>query len=118
MKHLNFSKSMPLASLALLLFVTGCKKNITNPENPSEKNKTEVNSGGDGIFDVLGYGYNVTGKFASLSSTQAQVLDMDKIKANNPQNIGKDDGTGYSAQMGPPNGAMYPTKFGVGTCRY
>ena len=92
MKHLNYSKLLPLASLALLLLVTGCKKNISDPESPSQKNNTEVNSGGDKRFDLLGAGYNISGKYANVESAQNQVLDVEKIFSNNILNIKKNDG--------------------------
>ncbi|MBB5619276.1 hypothetical protein HDE69_000312 [Pedobacter cryoconitis] len=93
MKHLNYFKTLPLASLALLLFVTGCKKNISNPESTSQKNGTEVTSAGDKVFDLLGFGYDVTGKFASISSAQSQVIDVNKAFGDNNQNVGSNLGT-------------------------
>lgn len=39
---------------------------------------------GDGIYDVLGHGYNVAGEYANANSAGFKVIDIDRFKMSIP----------------------------------
>jgi len=76
---------------------TACKKNenaivddgslssdniiaITNLDK-SENNTSETIKS---VFNVLGYGYDVTGEFAAPSASRVRIIDLEKLKAEHP----------------------------------
>lgn len=70
---------------AFAIILSGCKKSEVKNSGASLKqdsNKTE--SAGDKLYDVLGYGYDVTGRFANSESSRLQVLDIVKFVAEDP----------------------------------
>ena len=74
----------------LLLFFSSCSDELlkSNESDLSQNNVTvRQKSGGDGIYDVLGYGYNATGLYMNSYSSTFPVIDMSKFKAAQPQNI-------------------------------
>ena len=83
--------------LGILLFLTslttGCKKEIETLETINSKDSMQILSAGDGQFDALGYGYDVTGEYASLSATRFKVIDIAKLYANEPDRVNSIIGT-------------------------
>lgn len=67
-----------------------CKK-----ENRLAPPNTETNvpvrasplRGGDGLYDVLGYGYDVTGEYANSSASRSMVIDVDRFKTDYPNRV-------------------------------
>lgn len=89
---------MLIASTCLMLFVTmamltGCKKNevpttpINDGINKKKKNGQGTNSAGDGKNDLLGYGYDLTGEFANSSAAKFSVINVDKLKLEQPTRV-------------------------------
>jgi hypothetical protein len=68
--------------LALTAIFSGCKKSdkMTSPSVSSSKS-TNLHAG-DGLNDLLGYGYDVSGKYASSSASKFFVIDVDRLKAD------------------------------------
>jgi len=103
-------KLLLLASVWLLV---SCKKSDDSsieapapaPETVKEMNfeVTELNSvsaasaqQGTGNLNFLGYGYNVTGKYADTSSVKAQVINISAYAAAHPRNININRSTSQS----------------------
>lgn len=87
MKRINFIYTLIVSTV----FLTNCKKNEVSQEKLLNNNSSNTAVAGDGKWDLLGYGYDVTGEYLHLSSaSKAPVLDMDRIelehrnKLNNP----------------------------------
>lgn len=90
---------MNKAILALMLLATlsACKKTRENnlKEEVEEVPKVEISVSalkdmsyetepqGDAIYNLLGYGYDITDKYASTSSVRAQVIDVPLFISNN-----------------------------------
>ncbi len=77
--------------IPLMGMLWSCKKQ----EQPAPK-QTEVKSNAtklktqaakDGVWDLLGYGYDVTGEFANSSSTTFQVIDIAKLYSAAPTRL-------------------------------
>lgn len=65
--------------LAVIVAVLGgCKKNETL-DTVSLGEGTSTLNAGHPIYDLLGYGYDVTGRFADSESSRVQVLDIEKF---------------------------------------
>lgn len=68
----------------LLLFITSCSEDLNNevtPENVGKVNpSTLARSAGDGIYDVLGHGYNAAGEYANANAAGFKVIDIDRFK--------------------------------------
>ncbi len=69
-------------STLLLLFMTSCREEIADSitENSSSNNLTAAKSTGDGIYDVLGHGYDGAGEYANANSAGAPVIDIERFK--------------------------------------
>ena len=70
--------------LALASLLGACKKNENISKNNlplnTSKNGLKVNSGADGKWDLLGYGYDVTGNMIDAESTSdAPIIDVQKF---------------------------------------
>lgn len=71
-----------------LSMMTGCAKRNDLPDTDHKKKsdvKTEL--AGDGRFDLLGYGYNVTGEYANAVSAANAVLDIAKLESEHPEKL-------------------------------
>lgn len=79
---------MKLFFLCLLtcLCFSGCSKNeIFEPENNLEE--IETKSGGDGVYDLLGYGYDVTEQYYHPSSSKNKVINTVALKKDYPNRV-------------------------------
>lgn len=77
-------------SALLLLFTTSCREEITDSltENPSDNNnRIAAKSAGDGIYDVLGHGYDVAGEYANANSAGFKVIDIDRFRNEQPERV-------------------------------
>lgn len=78
---------------AAMVIFSGCKKNDVPEEGTSkeiDKKKREgigTNSAGDGKNDLLGYGYDLTGEFANSSAAKFSVVNVDKLKLEQPTRV-------------------------------
>ncbi|AIM38682.1 hypothetical protein KO02_19750 [Sphingobacterium sp. ML3W] len=74
-----------ILSIALL---TNCTKNDPSSESLLNNNANNQAAAGDGIYDVLGYGYDVTGEYLSLKSiSYTPVLDMKRLATDHLDKI-------------------------------
>ena len=92
-----------LISSTLALFA--CTKNDSstledvrlNPNQPQKKTGKPL-SAGDGKWDLLGYGYDVTGQFANSESATWPIIDIDSLKKYHPTYVdesGAETGTHF-----------------------
>ncbi|MDR6489460.1 hypothetical protein J2799_003999 [Chryseobacterium vietnamense] len=75
-------------SSLLMLFMSSCSSEDLNseitPESPAAKANNRMSAAkfaGDGIYDVLGHGFNAAGEYANASSAGFKVVDIDRFKA-------------------------------------
>jgi hypothetical protein len=97
MHRQNTSMNKAILAFILLASISGCKKTSENnlKEEIGEVPKVEISVArfedmsnvtepqGDAIYNLLGYGYDITNKYASTSSVRAQVIDLPLFIANN-----------------------------------
>lgn len=72
----------------MLCVFTALFSNCKKSEIAEEKGLTNKHNGlayaGDKVYDVLGYGYDVTGRVANSESSRLQILDVNKYVSENP----------------------------------
>lgn len=75
-------------SSLLMLFMSSCSteelNNEVTPESPAGKTNNRLAASkfaGDGIYDVLGHGYNATGEYANASAAGFKVVDIERFKS-------------------------------------
>ena len=91
------------AAFAVILLISSCSKDklaVVKNDDPSPK---KPNSAVDGLFDVLGYGYNVTGEYGNSSAATYKVIDVARLKNDQPNRVEidlskKQEGKIYSAE--------------------
>lgn len=71
-------------NLLFLVFLTGlisCSQDDYIIENNSNEtiNEKKLKSAGDGRYDLLGYGYDITGEYLHPKSSRNQVINIDKL---------------------------------------
>lgn len=74
-------------SSLLMLFMSSCSTEELNSEVTTESPVAKANNrlsaskfAGDGIYDVLGHGYNVAGEYANATAADFKVIDIDRFK--------------------------------------
>lgn len=85
-----------LLFLPLMGVLWSCNKQVQPTPNPTiaiGKDKLKSFAAVDGVWDVLGYGYDVTGEFGNSVSTTFPVLDIAKLYSLEPDRVGKNPGT-------------------------
>lgn len=83
-KNLNLKLLITCSAIAITSTFTSCKKNDFNIKQSTDPKKLTTQSAGDNVYDLLGYGYDVTGEYASSNSTTYQVVDIAKIAQAEP----------------------------------
>ncbi|MEZ2336476.1 MAC/perforin domain-containing protein [Mucilaginibacter sp. RCC_168] len=77
--------------IPLLGMLWSCKKQDQQTPKQTETNtatgKLKSQSAKDGVWDLLGYGYDVTGEYANSSSTTFQVIDITKLYSTEPTRL-------------------------------
>lgn len=77
-----------LKAICLLCVITAafssCKKSDLVEEKSLTNNHNNFAFAGDKKYDVLGYGYDITGRVANSSSSRLQVLDIEKFVLQDP----------------------------------
>lgn len=76
MKKINY--------LALLLVLCYSCNEMEDWPTSTLPDDTTTRSAGDGIYDVLGYGYDITEEYMGENSTRAYVLDVAAFHKDNP----------------------------------
>ncbi|WP_423129046.1 MAC/perforin domain-containing protein [Gaoshiqia sp. Z1-71] len=72
--------------------------------DPESYREMQIRSGGDGAYDLLGYGYDITGEYGPTSG-KSQVIDLnaflntypDRIETNEPRSSTYEITTGYNS---------------------
>ncbi|MDM1293487.1 hypothetical protein HX021_04160 [Sphingobacterium sp. N143] len=84
MKRINLIYTL----IASTLLLTNCKKNEISQEKLLNNNSKKTAVAADGKWDLLGYGYDVTGEYLHLKSASTlPVIDMTKIENEKPNKI-------------------------------
>ncbi|WP_158500315.1 MAC/perforin domain-containing protein [Sphingobacterium sp. ML3W] len=84
MKRINLICTL----IASTLLLTNCQKKEVSDETLLNNNSKNQAAAGDGEFDVLGYGYDVTKEYLnSKSVSYTPVLDMKRLKADHLDKI-------------------------------
>ncbi|SDP04678.1 MAC/Perforin domain-containing protein [Mucilaginibacter sp. OK268] len=85
MKNLNLKTFTTGTVIILASIVSSCKKDIVRTSGvDNTPSKLNTQSAGDNKYDLLGFGYDVTGEYASSSSATYPVIDIDKLVQNEP----------------------------------
>ena len=62
------------------LILSGCAdEDIIERNSPSFPQSVNTRSAGDGVYDILGYGYDITGPYLDTKSSRAIVFDTNKL---------------------------------------
>ena len=64
----------------VMLILSGCAdEDIIERNSPSFPQSVNTRSAGDGLYDILGYGYDITGPYLDTKSSRAIVFDTNKL---------------------------------------
>lgn len=64
----------------VMLILSGCAdEDIIERNSPSFPVSVNTRSAGDGVYDILGYGYDITGPYLDTKSSRAIVFDTNKL---------------------------------------
>lgn len=64
----------------VILILSGCAdEDIIERNSPSFPQSVNTRSAGDGVYDILGYGYDITGPYLDTKSSRAIVFDTNKL---------------------------------------
>lgn len=88
-------KKIPLLLAIACSYITllpSCRKEIEKMPPSSEKKveRPARRSPGDGKFDVLGYGYDVTGEYANSSASKFSIINVEALQRDQPTRIETD----------------------------
>jgi MAC/Perforin domain len=72
-----------------VLFLS-CSENVEETNIDTQKRNRSLERAGDGIYDVLGAGYDVTGEYADATSARFQVLDIPALIAAQPNSFSEE----------------------------
>jgi len=85
LKNLNLKVLATGTVIVLTSIVSSCKKDIARaPGTGNSPSKLNTQSAGDNKYDLLGFGYDVTGEYASSNSSTYKVIDIDKLVLDAP----------------------------------
>ena len=74
MQLIPLPKNRLLLSISLLLVFSSCHKDLVTSNAP-----TTIRTAGDGNLDLLGYGYDIRGRYADARSAKGKVLDVERL---------------------------------------
>ena len=64
----------------VMLILSGCAdEDIIERNSPSFPQSVNTRSAGDGVYDILGYGYDITGPYLDTKSSREIVFDTNKL---------------------------------------
>lgn len=95
MKKINFL----VLAVAALTFSACSKENMEPTMAPETKTTNTLKSGGDGQYDVLGYGYDATKRCYHSSSSRSPVIDIAAFNQANSTRIIIDNATSSNLQL-------------------
>ena len=62
----------------IILALSGCSdESVIEPDSTSLPQSVNTRTAGDGIYDVLGYGYDITEEYMGENSTKLRIIDVD-----------------------------------------
>ena len=68
-----------------VLVTTSCnKESIIESDTILSSQSPTTRTAGDGIYDVLGYGYDITNEYCGENATKLQILDVSRFVKENP----------------------------------
>lgn len=70
--------------LGFLLLFYSCSEMENLPNVESSVSKVTTRAAGDGVYDVLGYGYDITDDYMGENSTRLKILDVEAFVKANP----------------------------------
>ncbi|PST84881.1 hypothetical protein C7T94_01790 [Pedobacter yulinensis] len=86
-------KRNPYYLAMLLLVLIGCNKSDLRPLESVHGSKQPMatpTTSRDQLWDVLGFGYNVTEMYGSNDSHKAKIIDVERLKTDYPTRVGVD----------------------------
>lgn len=92
-KHKTLKFIMKKNYVLIILFAAASlagscsKEKLKSPEKDGKDTGSQIMSAGDGQNDLLGYGYNVTGEFGNSSAATYSVVDIAKLKSEQPTRV-------------------------------
>lgn len=66
-------------SWVMLILYSCADEDIIERNSPSFPQSVNTRSAGDGVYDILGYGYDITGPYLDTKSSRAIVFDTNKL---------------------------------------
>lgn len=73
-------KKLFLFMSRVMLILSSCAdEDIIERNSPSFPQSVNTRSAGDGVYDILGYGYDITGPYLDTKSSRAIVFDTNKL---------------------------------------
>ena len=76
----SHEKVIPIYMSWVMLILSGCAdEDIIERNSPSFPQSVNTRSAGDGVYDILGYGYDITGPYLDTKSSRAIVFDTNKL---------------------------------------
>ncbi|MFC5282701.1 hypothetical protein [Pedobacter alpinus] len=91
-------KKLKCGLIMLMIIAFGSCKKDENKTKIGDKNEVKnigvikVQASRDGVWDVLGYGYDVTGDYANINDTKLPIIDVTRLKSERPDVIGTSPG--------------------------
>lgn len=71
-------KKLVLFMSWIILALSGCSdESVIEPDSTSLPQSVNTRTAGDGIYDVLGYGYDITEEYMGENSTKLRIIDVD-----------------------------------------
>lgn len=95
----NYKLKIIYLLCAFITVLSSCKKNELAEEKGLTGNHKNLAIAGDGKWDLLGYGYDMTGElFSNGNASDAPVIDVDRFNTDYPNRINTpSDSHGYYA---------------------
>ena len=75
----SHEKVIPIYELGNAYIIRLCRWDIIERNSPSFPQSVNTRSAGDGVYDILGYGYDITGPYLDTKSSRAIVFDTNKL---------------------------------------
>lgn len=76
-----------ISFLFLFFLVIGCSDDISLDKSNVLEQSTTTRSSGDKQYDLLGYGYDVSGEYYTSRSAKGQVIDIKAFQKDHPDRI-------------------------------
>lgn len=76
-----------IAAFGAVFMISGCSKDKSAAVKDDNPSTNKPHSAVDGLYDVLGYGYNVTGEYGNSSAATYKVIDVERLKNDQPNRV-------------------------------